>query len=252
MAKAKKKSSPAKGDSDWNEWRKILTWIGIVLGVLLLLTLIGMFITFSGYREYPKPNIGKPHYRFLRDLASQMRNNRRQNEATIRLSREEVQLLLDLIRHSAQFVGSKHNVPQQEHFMLTYNDDCSLGFAVPVDVAGSWCFGGKIYVSGSLFLEKKGDEIIADLPKLRFGRFDLPVPGGADTVDSDWQERMKRVLPQDIMGAIRSIHSERDGTVVMVYSPSELRKPLKKYLDKIHERCAEDLKPWIRQLIQSL
>ena len=252
MTKAKKSSSSKRESSGKDPMRKVLVWAGIALGALLLLTVIGAFVTFSGYRDYPEPKIGHPHYLFLRELASQMRNNRRKDEATIRLSPEELRQLFELIRHSSQFAGDRRNVPPPGHFMLGYDNGGGVDFAVPVNVAGSWCFGGRVYVSGKLLLEKKGDEIIADLPKFRFGRFDLPVPGGADTVAPGWREKMKKALPQEIMGAIRSIHAEQDGTVVLVYSPNELRKPLKKHLNKVHERCSEDLKPWIRQLIQAL
>ncbi len=260
MTKAKKSSASARGNSRGTSRGgsgksplcKVLVRAGIVLGALLLLTAIGAFATFSGYRDYPEPKIGHPHYLFLRDLASQLRNNRREDEATIRLSPEEVRLMLELIRHSSQFVGDRRNVPPPGNFMLGYDKDGGVDFAVPVRAAGSWCFGGRIYLSGKLFLEKKDGGIVADLPKFRFGRFDLPVPGGADTVAPDWRERMKNALPEELMEAIKSIHSERDGTVVIIYIPNELRKPLKKHLDKVHERCSEDLKPWIRQLIQAL
>ena len=253
MAKTKKSPSPApKRNSAGKPWLKVLLWTGIALGTLLLLTLLGMFVTFSGYRDYPEPNIGKPHYRFLRSVASQMRNNKRRDEATIRMSPAEVGLLLDIIRHTTQFVGEKHQVPQPQQFMIDYDSKGSFGFAVPVDAAGPWCFGGKIYVSGELFFEKKGNEIAADMPKLCFGRFDMPIPGGADFVAPNWRKRLERAFSKDFTAAIKSIHTERDGTVVLTYSPNELRKPLKKHLDQVYERCSESLKPWIRQLIQAL
>ena len=77
--------------SERNRRRKILVWSGIILGVLLLLTLLGLWLTFSNYREFPSPRPSEPHYLFLRSIASQLRNNRREKTATIRLSPAEAQ-----------------------------------------------------------------------------------------------------------------------------------------------------------------
>lgn len=244
-------NAPAKRTRKWSLARKCLAWSGAAVAVLLLLSLIGAWLIFSGYREFPAPDPGRPHYLFLRDIASQLRNNRRKKEATIRLSPQEVDLLLDIVRHSSQFVRSRNEVPPPEFFMLEYRRDGALGFSVPINVTGSWCFGGKIYVSGDLYFEKRGRQIDADLPKLRIGRFGLPI-GGIGTYVPGWKAKLEKALASEYMDAIKSIGSESDGTLVLVYSPEELRNPLKRHLTKVRERCSNDLRPWITQVIQAL
>ena len=250
MANATKKTAGSSRERSLQ--RKILICTLIFMGTMLLLVLIGMFVTFSGYRKYPEPNLGQPHYLFLRDIASQLRNNRREKEATIRLSPREVDLLLDIVRHSSQYVRKRDDIPPPENFMLEHRRDGGWGFAVPIDVAPKWCFGGKIYVSGAVHFEKRERAVNAELPDLRFGRFDLPVPGGIDTYVPDWKEKLENALTSEYMNAIKSVRSESDGTVVVVYRPDELRKPLKNHLTKVRERCSGDLRPWISQVIHAL
>ena len=160
-------------------------------------------------------------------------------------------MLLDIIRHSSQFVRRRTEVPPPKYFLLDYSRDGGLGFSVPFDTGISWCFGGKIYISGVLYLEKRGREIDADLPKLRFGRFGLPA-GSIDTYVPDWKRKLRNALNSEFMNAIRSIRAESDGTVVLVYSPGELRRPLKNQLNKVREHCSGDLRPWVTQVIHAL
>ena len=232
--------------------RMALTWSLIVFAALLLLSILFVWMTFSPLRKYPEPKIGKEHNLLLRRLATEMRINRKLDEATLRFSPKEVQLLLDLIRHTSQFVKSKKKLPAPENFMLTYRDDGSVHFAVPVNAMDDWCFGGRIYLSGELFFEKHGDKIELDLPRLRFGRFDIPVPGGIDLYVPSWRNRVKRSLSKEFMTAVKDIYPERDGTVVIVYRPQLIRAPLKKKLDQIHQRCSGELRLPIRELIKAL
>lgn len=254
MENAKSKTSGAGAPAKRPEWslqRKILLCTGIAIVALVLLTVLGLWLTFSPYRDFSAPDIGQPHYLFLRDVASQLRNNRREPEATIRLSPREVKLLLDIVRHSSQYVHRRDDVPPPEYFMLDYRGG-GLAFAVPISVGPKWCFGGKVYISGVLYFEKEGDAITADLRKLGFGRFDLPVPGGIDAYVPDWKKKLKNAFTSEYMHAIKRVYRESDGTVVLVYRPAELRKPLKKHLTKVRDRCSGDLRPWITQVIHAL
>ena len=234
MAEKKKSTSkpakrPVKKSGGFVARHKFLIWSGVILGVLLAAILLVAWLTFSPYRDFSAPHLGEPHHLLLRRLASELRNNRQLKEAEIRLSPQEANLLLDIIRHGTQFVGNK-KVPPPRNFMLRYHDDGGLSFAVPAPVAPEWCFGGKIYISGLLYLEKQDKEINAEVPELRFGRVDIPIPGGLDTVYPSWRQRMERKLPVEFMTSVRYIRAKRDGTIVFVYCPKELHRPLKKRL----------------------
>lgn len=249
---AKKPAKPrVKGTAPASPRCKALVWCAAVLGALALLLLLLAWLTFSSYRDLSAPQLGEPHYLLLRRLATTMRNNRKLKEATIRLSPQEVNQLFDIVRHASQFVPDRQ-APPPKSFMLRYRDDGGVFVSAPAPVAGAWCFGGKIYVSGLLYFEKQDDEVIADVPKLRFGRADLPVPGGLNTVYPAWKTQLKEALPEEFMTAVRSLHTERDGTVVLVYRPQEIRRPLKKQLSKVEDRCSGELKLPLGQLIKSL
>lgn len=232
--------------------RLALTWSLIVFGILLLLLILIGFMTFSSFRNYSAPKIGEEHNLLLYRLAREMRTNRTLDEATLRFSPNEVQRLLDIIRHSSQFVKTRRKPPPPENFMLAYRKNGRVYFAAPMDAMDKWCFGGRIYLSGELFFEKHGDKIELDLPRLCFGRFDLPVPGGVDLYVPSWRARIRRALSGEFMTAIKDVYAERDGTVVIVYRPQHIRKPLKKKLDQIHQRCSGELKLPIEQLKNAL
>ena len=232
-------------------WRRILKGCGILVGVLLLLGLIGVFLAFSGYRDYSAPRLDDRHYQLLRRFASELRNNRRKREATIVFSPEEAQYFLDVVRHMSQLVPDRRQVPPAESFMLEYENG-GVKFAVPLPAAGSWCLGGKVYVSGILRLEKRDGEILAEVPKLRFGRWDLPLPVGPDRLVPGWRERLKKELSQEFMTAITGWRAAEDGSVVLVYRPQELRKPLKKQLDRVRERSSGEMRMLIDQIIKAL
>ena len=232
--------------------RFVLLWGGGTVAVLTLLVLIVVWLTFSPRREFSAPRLDEPHYLFLRRLATEVRKNRELKEATLRLPPGDVQLLLDIIRHSSQFARGRKELPPPEHFALEYRKGGGIYFAVPLEVAGKWCFGGIVYVSGELFFEKHEQKVAIELPDLRFGRFDLPVPGGLDLWFPSWHDRAQRALPGEFMKAVKSIYPEPDGTVVVVYRPRELRKPLRKQLDRVHGRCSAELRLPLEQLKNAL
>jgi len=251
MTAKNRKKSTRKAKRAVSPRRRILVWCGAILGALLLAVLLVAWLIFSPYRDFSAPQLGEPHYLLLRRLATEVRNNRRLKEATIRFSPQETNRLLDIIRHSSQFVPDDR-VPPPRHFMLNYRDDGGVFVSAPVRVAGKWCFGGNIYASGVLFFEKQGDEIVADVPKFRVGRVDMPLPGGLDGVYPAWKKQLKKSLPKEFMTSVKSLYPERDGTVVLVYYPQELRRPLKKKLSDIESRCSGELKMPLNQLIKSL
>ena len=234
-----------------SELRLALIWCGSILGALLLLVLIGLWLTFSGYRSYSAPRLDDRHYQLLRRLASDLRNNRTKPEASLSFKPAEVQYLLDIVRHLSQLAPDRQQVPPAESFMLEY-EGRGVNFAVPLPVTGSWCFGGKIYVSGFFWMEKHGNDLLAEVPKLRFGRFDLPFPVGIDRLVPGWRKRLKKELSREFMTSIRSLSAERDGTLVLVYRPQELRRPLKKRLDKVQEHSSGELRVLIDQIIKAL
>ena len=258
MTAAKKKSSAKpKGNGGKSSLKASLRrrwpiWCAAACAVAALLTLFVAWLTFSPYRDYSAPQLGEPHFLLLRRIATELRRNRTRKEAEIRLSPEETGLMLDIVRHASQFVKGKNQLPPPENFILQYRNDGGVRFAIPAEAAGSWCLGGKIYVSGVLYFEKRGDEVIVEMPKLRFGRADLPIPGGLDTWRPSWKDEVKDSLPPEFMTAVKSIYAERDGTVVLVYHPQELRKPLKKSLSGVQDQSTGELRPTLEQLIKAL
>ena len=235
--------------------KKVILWsaiLGGVLAVVALLTLLGAWLTFSPCRDYSAPELDEPHFLLLRRIATDLRKNRNLNEAELRLSPDEVDMLLDIVRHSSQFVKGKKPLPPPKSLMFRYRKNGSFFFSAPIPVAEEWCFGGNIYVSGELLFVKNGDEVVSDMTDLRFGRVDLPVPGGLDTVRPSWKQDVKKSLPPEFMNSVRSINAERDGTLVVVYRPRELRKPLKKQLTKLQKNCSGELKVTLEQLIKAL
>lgn len=259
--KTKKKKSPrrpspggsgAGKSGKSSRRRKALVWCAAVLGSLLLLILLGAWLTFSGYRDYSAPKLGEKHYLLLRRIATDLRNNREKTDAELRFTPEEMGLLLDIIRHSSQFVPNREAVPPPENFLLEYHRDGGLLGIAPIPVAGRWCFGGKIYVSAVLYFEKDGDKVEAEVEKLRFGRFDLPFPVGVDTLAPGWKDRLRDELSREHLKAVKDVHSERDGTFVLVYRPQELRKPLKEQLTRLRKNSSGELKMPLNELIKAL
>ena len=253
----KKKSTPkpaerqGKKSGGFCARHKLLIWSGAILVGVLAVILLVMWLTFSSYRDFPAPHLGEPHNLLLRRLATEVRNNRDKKEAEIRLSPQEANLLLDIIRHASQFVNHR-KMPPPKNFMIRYHDDGSIFFSVPAPVAGKWCFGGKIYVSGSLYFEKQDKKIDAAIPEVRFGRVDIPIPGGLDTIYPSWKQRMEHMLPGVFITSVRYICAKRDGTIVLVYRPKELHRPLKNRLSKIESRCSGEIKLTLGQLIKAL
>jgi hypothetical protein len=255
MDKNKKKPVPrsSSGGSKKNpRRRKVLIWCAAVLGALFLLLLLVAWLIFSGYRQYPAPKLGEKHYLLLRRIATDLRVNRDREEASLRFTAVEMALLLDIIRHSSQFVPHREMVPQPENFMLEYKADGGLRAVAPIPVAGKWCFGGNIYVSGVLYLEKFENKVDAEVEDLRFGRFDMRLPVSVDTLVPGWRERLSAELSQDHMRAIKGIRAERDGTLVLTYRPQELRKPLKRQLTRLRKNCSGELKMPLNELIKAL
>ena len=230
---------------------KLLIWCGAIFGVLLAAVLLVAWLTFSSYRDFPAPMLEEPHRLLLRRLATELRNNRQHEEAAIFLTPQEANLLLDIIRHLSQFARDR-KVPPPKNFMIRYRDDGGVFVSAPAAVAGEWCFGGRIYVSGVLFFEKQDGRIIAEMPELRFGRFDIPVPGGLDTIYPSWKQRLTRSLPREFMSSVKSLGPKRDGTIVLVYRPQELRRPLKRTLTRVERRSSGEIKMLVEQLIKSL
>ena len=249
---AKPKKSGGKNSGGASPKRKWAIWGAAVAAALLLLTLTAALLVFSPYRDYSAPQLGEPHYLLLRRIATDLRKNRTRDEAEIRLSPDETGLLLDIVRHASQFARGTAPVPPPENFMLGYGKDGGVRFAVPFDAAGSWCFGGKIYVSGAFFFEKKENEVVPEMPELRFGRVGIPVPGGLDTLRPSWKDELREKLPPEFMTSVRDIHAERDGTVVLIYRPRELRRPLKRRLSGVQEKSSGELRPTLDQLIKAL
>ena len=232
--------------------RKIIVWCAAVLGTLVLLALIGAWLTFSGYRDYSAPQLGEKHYLLLRRIATDLRKNRELDEAELQFTPEEMGLLLDIVRHSSQFVPTREKLPPPESFLLQYDKFGGFRGVGPVPVAGKWCFGGMIYVSGVLYLEKRGDKVEAEVENIRFGRFDLPFPISVDTLVPGWRDRLADEFSRGYMKAIKTIRAKRDGSFVLIYRPQELRKPLKKQLTKLRENCSGELKVPLTELIKAL
>lgn len=232
--------------------RMTLVWGGGFIGVLALLVLIGLWLVFSSERDFSAPRLGEGHYLFLRRLATEMRNNRLEKEATLRLSPAEMQQLLDIVRHSSQFVRTRRRtLPKPEHFQLQYRDHGCVYYSIPVKVMPSWCFGGTIYVTGEASFSKYEKDVQINMPEFGVGRFDMSVPGGLDGVMPSWRDRVRRALPGEFMSAVKSINTE-DGYVVLVYRPRELRRPLKKQLEQVQERCSDELRLPLEQLMKAL
>jgi hypothetical protein len=103
-----------------------------------------------------------------------------------------------------------------------------------------------------LYFEKDGDKVEAEVEKLRFGRFDLPFPVGVDTLAPGWKDRLRNELSREHLKAVKDVHSERDGTFVLVYRPQELRKPLKEQLTRLRKNSSGELKMPLNELIKAL
>ena len=250
--KTMEKPSPETTKDDPKRRRKNQILTVVILIAAVLLPLLGALLTFSPYRDYSAPKLDEPHFLLLRRIATELRKNRKKQEAELRFSPEESGLMLDIVRQASSFAGRKRTLPPPENFMLEYRKNGGVFFAVPIDAAGEWCFGGKIYLSGVFSLEKEGYKVLPDMSGLSFGRADLPVPGGLDLLYPQWKDRVENALPQVFMDSVVRITTESDGTLVLVYHPQELRKPLKKQLVKLQKNCSDDLRMPLEQLINAL
>lgn len=202
--------------------RRAWRWgIGIAAGIAVL-TVAALVLCFSSLRSLPLSPLNDRHYLLIGRISNQLsREVLRRNpraEATLRLSVDEVNALLEFARHTAYAAGG--DVPPPESFVIGYRSDGAFTFTVPVKTAPRWCFGGMFYLSGRFHFEKQDDKLCVDVPELRFGRADLPVPGGGAYLSAD---TVKEALPPEFDAAVKALYPERDGTLVIVYRPREMQ-----------------------------
>lgn len=209
--------------------RRIPKWCVVVLAalaVLAALVVILAALTFSSHRKLPLPKLESRHHlligRVVGQLRREMTRRKVRAEAQLRFSPGEVNTLLEFARSTAGNGGP--DVPPPESFDIRYLPDGAFAFVAPVEAAPRWCFGGQIYMSGRFHFEKQDDKIIVDIPELRFGRVDMKVPGGGTWFDA--ADAVKQALPPEFDAAVKSLYTERDGTLVIVYRPKELRGTL--------------------------
>ena len=222
---AARKSSGKKTETK----RRIPKWCVVVLAALAVLSSLAVLIaalTFSSHRKLPLPELEGRHHlligRIIGKLRREVTRRKVRAEAQLRFTPGEVNLLLEFARHNAGNGGP--DVPPPESFDIRYQPDGAFAFVAPVEAAPRWCFGGQIYLSGRFHFEKQDGEIIVDIPELRFGRADMKVPGGGTWFDAT--AAVKQALPPEFDAAVKSIYTERDGTLVIVYRPKELRGTL--------------------------
>jgi hypothetical protein len=230
-----KGAAPRKGsgkNSDRPQKRRLPKWCVVVLAVLAGLAVLAVILTaltFSSHRALPLTKLEDRHYLLVGRITGQLTReaSRRQPraEAQLRLTPDEVNTLLEFVRNSAKFGGS--DVPPPESFDLRYQPDGTFVFVAPVDAAPRWCFGGKIYLNGKVNFEMQDEQVIVDIPELRFGRVGMKVPGGNTYFSSASTEAVRNAMSPEFKAAVKSFYTERDGTLVIVYRPKELRGLLK-------------------------
>ncbi len=203
---------------------RIAVWTALSLLVLFVLFLTVSLLIFSPFRRMAIPAIGPRHFQVLNRVSSQVAEKtfcrNPPAEATLRLTPEEVNSLLELAQNAA--ATGVAGAPPPGTFQLKYLPDGSVSFAYPFDAAPSWLFGGKIYLRGRLHLEKQGEKLLLDVPELKFGRAELSIPGGGMFLGSAGTGAAQRALPPEFHEAIRDFYPERDGTLVLVYHPGKL------------------------------
>ena len=206
--------------------RRALWWcLGAGAGIVLLVLAV-LALCFSPLRSLPLAPLTERHYILIGRISNQLtREVLRRNPraaAVLRLSVADVNALLEFTRHTAYAAGAQ-NVPPPESFELGYRPDGTFTFVMPAPAAPRWCFGGMLYLSGRFHFEKQERRLIVDVPELRFGRADLPVPGGGTYLNDSVAEAVRQALPPEFDTAIKTVYPERDGTLVVVYRPRELQ-----------------------------
>ena len=226
--RAASRKGPGKAQTGGRK-RRMPKWCVVVLAVLAVLAALAVLLaalTFSSHRKLPLPKLEPRHYllvgRITNKLTREVTRRKVRAEARLRLTPDEVNTLLEFARSSAAFGGP--DVPPPESFDIRYLPEGAFTFVAPVEAAPRWCFGGQIYLSGRFHLEKQDDKIIVDIPELRFGRAGIKVPGGGTYFDA--AEAVKNALPPEFDAAVKDLYPERDGTLVIVYRPKELRGTL--------------------------
>ena len=195
-ASPRKKSSAAKSAPAMPtpRWLKVCCWLGGAAVIMLILALILALMTFSPYRKLGIPELEDRHFQVLNRLSAHASNRlfRRDPpaEATLRLSADEVNALLEFARNAAKFDKGR-DLPPPESFDLVYRKDGSFRFVAPIDAAPAWIFGGKIYAEGVFFLEKQGDKLIFDLPELRLGRIGASFSGAGMAAKTAAREQQR-------------------------------------------------------------
>ncbi len=220
---------PPRRAGDAAAKRRRIWWWGIgIAAALVVLALTVLALCFSSLRSLPLSPLTERHYLLIGRLSNQLTREvlRRhpRAEATLRLSVDEVNTLLEFARHTAYAAGT--DVPPPESFVIAYRPDGAFTFTVPVDAAPNWCFGGMLYLSGRFHFEKQDEKLIVDVPELRFGRAELPVPGGGAYLREASADAVRESLPPEFAAAVKSLYSERDGTLVIVYRPREMQNLL--------------------------
>ncbi len=231
-SKVKSSASPRKKSSVANDktppaprprWFKVCCWLGGGLIVLLILALILALMTFSPYRKLGIPEPEDRHYQALGRLSAQAFRRNPPAEATLRLSVDEVNALLEFARNAAKYDRSG-NLPPPESYDLVYRKDGSFSFVAPIDAAPEWLFGGKIYAEGVFFLEKQADKLIFDLPELRLGRVGASLPGTGMAAKNAASEALEQAMTPEFKAAVKDFYPELEngGALVVVYRPKAL------------------------------
>ncbi len=223
---AAKKAIPAK------KTHRAWWWCLGIVAALVVLAVALLALCFSPLRSLPLAPLTDRHYllisRITNQLSREVMRRTPRAEAELRLSVDDVNTFLEFARHTAYAGGA--DVPPPESFMLGYRPDGAFTFVVPAQAAPRWCFGGNVYLSGRLHLEKQDDQLFVDVPELRFGRADMPVPGGGTHLREAGVEAVKKALSREFNDAVKSFYAERDGSIVIVYRPRRMRHLLPRLL----------------------
>ena len=208
-------------------WLKVCCWLGGIAVGLLVVALILALMTFSPYRKLEVPELEDRHFQVLNRLSAHASRHlfRRDPpaEATLRLSVDEVNALLEFARNAARFNGGD-DFPPPESFDLVYRKDGSFRFVAPIDAAPAWLFGGKIYAEGAFYLEKQGDKLILDIPELRLGRVGASFSGAGMAAKSAASDALEQAMTPEFKAAVKEFYPDpkRGGSLVLVYRPRAL------------------------------